>query len=224
MRMVRNIFSAAFALTLAGLSLATARAETVDIYDGLTFDQFKAILSQTNLNLHERVTDKGNHYFFITIEGGSVPFVGGMSDCGEQKVCDGFTFLFIDEKHRMTTDAMAQFNKNQSFLKATPGIADPTDVVISGEFFARGGIAANHVIFSAAYYAAVLETFLKQADGAIAMNGRDARWTLASAGGGHADRLFVQFTRKGGRKAPPLGAFRPAIDEAVIDAAAAQRR
>jgi hypothetical protein len=222
--MVRKVLSAAFALTLAGLSLATARAETVDIYDGLTFDQFKAILSQTNLTLEERVTDKGNRYFFITVEGSSVPFVGGMSDCGERKVCDGFTFLFIDVKHRMTTDAMAQFNKDQSFLKATPAIVDPTDVVISGEFFARGGITAMHVVFSAAYYAAALESFLKQADGAIAMNGRDARWTTASAGREQADRLFAEFTRKGGRKARPLGAFRPAIDEAVIDAAAAPRR
>lgn len=223
MRMVRKILSAAFALMLTGLSLTTARAETVDIYDGLTFDQFKAILTKTNLNLEERVTEKGNHYFFITVQGSSVPFVGGMSDCGEDKVCDGFTFLFIDEKHRMTTDGMAQFNKNLSFLKATPAIVDPTDVVISGEFFARGGITATHVVFSVAYYAAVLEAFLKQADGAIAMNGRQARWATVSADRLRADRLFDEFTRKGGPKAPRLGAFRPATDEAVIDAAAARR-
>ena len=221
MRTARQTLWTALAIS-AVISLGAARAETVDVYDGLSHAQLKSILSQTNMGLSEQVTQKGVPYLIITIEGGTVPFVGVGTDCKDGQ-CDGFTFFFIDGKHPMSAEGMAQFNKAVFFVKARPGVADAADVVITSEFFARGGVTARHVIFSAALYAAVLESYLKQAAEAIATTGREPTWAPASAGRLRPEQLFVELTAKGGRKPPPLGAYKLTVDEALIDAAAAPR-
>jgi hypothetical protein len=223
MRTARQISWVALALTCASLCLGAARAEGAEVYDGLTYAQFKSILSQTKLGLAESVTKKGNRYLTVTVPGATAPFVATVAACsaGQDQPCEGFAYIYIDTKHPMDTSTMGQFNRDAIFVKVVPD--DASHPVLKGEFYARGGVAPQYVTHAGAFYTAVLETYLTQAAGAVAMNGRTPTPALMFAGRTRPEEFFAELAAKGNRQPAPAGATAPVIDEALIDAAVAPR-
>jgi len=224
MRTARQVSWAALALTCASLCLGPARAQGTEVYDGITYAQFKSILSQTKLGLAESVTQKGNRYLTVTVPGATAPFVATVMDCsaGQDQPCEGFAYLYIETRRPMNASAMVQFSKDTSFVKATPAIVDPSHSVITGEFYARGGVTPQYVTHAGAFYTAVLESFLK-GSGAIAMNGRTTP-ALTFAKPMRPEQFFADLAAKGGGKPALAGATAPVIDEALIDALNGGRR
>jgi hypothetical protein len=212
------LWAAALAPLAAMLSHGSAHAQEA-IYDGLTFAQFKSILSATNLTLEERTTQKGNPYLIISVTGATAPFIGTMISCPDDRTqpCDGFIYFYIDNKRIMNAAAMAQFNREFRFLKAIPALSDATRPVIQNENYAIGGIAGGNVRAAGANYTAGLEAY--HASGTIAAGGSIT--SVAFTTSMKAEQYFAELAARAAGK--PMQAVGP-IDEALIDTFAADRR
>jgi len=160
---ISKLFRLALACSaLAIVQSSSALAASAEVYDGLNFDQFKAILSKANLALEERVTGKGNHYFVVAAPGMTVSFLATTADCEDgQKACSGYSYLAMPA-NSMDAAAMNKFNIDVPFLKATPSVDDPAQTVIKGQNFARGGVAEQQVISAAGFFAAVLQDYVNK--------------------------------------------------------------
>jgi len=214
----RVLAAAALALAGAVMSQGPALAQEA-VYDGLTFVQFKSILSTTNLSLEERATQKGNPYLVITVAGATAPFIGTMISCPDDRTqpCQGFVYFFVDSKRTMNATTMAQFNREYRFLKVMPTISDLNRPVIQNENFAIGGVTGGNVRAAGANYTAALETY--HASATIAASGGPAPAAFTHAM--KPEQFFAELAARGAGK--PVQAVGP-IDEALIDAMVMGRR
>jgi hypothetical protein len=204
---------AALSIALASTSFGIAQAQ---VYDGLSYPQFKAILSTTNLGLTEQVTSKGNRYLLVMVPGWTVPFVATSAGCaaGQNSPCDGFAYFFIDTGHTLSAGAMGKFNEG-NFVKVFP-VGDKAAPTIKGDYYARGGVTDQNVLSAGAYYSVVLQGYLG-ASGASAMNGTAAAPGFDFTDTSDPEMFFAKLAGRGKPKAPPAGAKSPAV-EAAIDA------
>jgi hypothetical protein len=205
---------AALAIVFASCGLGAAQAV---IYDGLSYPQFKSILSQTNLGLTERVTEKGNRYLFVMVPGWTIPFVATSVGCasGQDAACDGFGFFLIDDRITMSASAMGEFNNRANFIRLYPK-GDGPGQVIKGDYYARGGITEQNVLSAGSYFSVVLQRYLQSA-GASAANGRPAAPAFAFTDTAQPEKFFAEFAKKGSPRPVPVGAKAPVIDDALID-------
>ena len=222
MRFARRLLATTFAVASLTAAAHAAPAASVEIYDGITYAQFKAALTATKLTITEKATTKGTKYLLIALPGLAMPIAATTMDCdkGQDQPCEGFTYLYLDEKNAMDATATSQFNRDYGFVKAMPSAGNDTLGVIQGEFYARGGVSENNVRMAGAYVSAVTLTYM-QKNAPTAMNGAPSAQALLMSRPADADKFFADLTaRNAGRPLPPASV--PVAAEALIDAANAR--
>jgi len=209
----------ALAMIVASFGFAAAQAE---VYDGISYPQFKSILSKTNLGLTEKLTEKGNRYLLVMVPGWTVPFVATSAACGSSQdhACDGFAFFFVDTGSTMSASAMGQFNSRSSFIKIFPA-AGRSIPVIKGEYYARGGITDQNVLSAGAYFSVVLQHYL-EGSGASAMNSQMTAPAFAFTDTAQPEKFFAELAKRGSPHSVPVGDKASMIDESMIDAVVSQ--
>jgi hypothetical protein len=218
MRIRHRLFGVVFA------AMCAAGAQPVlaeQIYDGMTFAQFKAIVTTMDLQATERVTQKGNGYFAITVPGTAISFLATMASCENDvntSQCDGFAFIH-PTAGEMSASAMTAFNRDMRFVIARSFPSGSTAIV--GEYYARG-VTDNYVRNAAAFYTSRLAAYLDNSS-VTSMNGQRPPSAYLFASPMPANAFFTQLAKEGDGKSTLAVVRNDALDAAIVDSLHARR-
>jgi hypothetical protein len=214
MRIWHRLFGVVFA------AMGTAGGQPVladQIYDGMTFAQFKAIVTTMNLQATEKVTAKGNGYFDVTVPGTEISFLATMASCDNDvnanaNQCDGFSFIHPTASE-MSASAMTAFNRDMKFVVAKVLGSGRTGIM--GQFYARG-VTDNYVRNAAAVYTSQLAAHLDNSS-VTSMNGQSPPPAYLFASPMSASTFFAQLAKKGNGKTAGAVPRNDVLDAAIVD-------
>lgn len=211
-----RIWHRLFGVVFATMGAAGAQSAFADqIYDGMTFAQFKAIVTTMNWQTIEKVTPKGNGYFNVTVPGTEISFLATMASCDNDvnvNQCDGFSFLY-QNANDMSASAMTAFNRDTRFVVARVLGSGRTGIV--GDYYARG-VTDNYVRNAAAWYTSRLAAHL-DGSSVTSMNGQSPPSAYLFASPMSASTFFAQLAKKGNDKSAAAVPRNDVLDAAIVD-------